>query len=77
MHPWTLPDAGSPHRSLTIATTRGIAASHDLDTLERFSPPGLPRVSLRWILGHLLHETARHLGHLDLLRELADGERGY
>jgi uncharacterized damage-inducible protein DinB len=33
-------------------------------------------VTLRWILFHLTEETARHNGHLDLLRELADGTRG-
>jgi len=33
-------------------------------------------VSLRWVLLHLLEETARHLGHLDLLREDADGSTG-
>lgn len=32
--------------------------------------------SLRWILLHLIEETARHLGHLDLLREQADGSVG-
>ncbi len=32
--------------------------------------------SLRWILQHLVEETSRHLGHLDLLRELADGVVG-
>jgi uncharacterized protein DUF664 len=32
--------------------------------------------SLRWIIVHLIEETARQLGHLDLLRELADGEVG-
>ena len=32
--------------------------------------------SLRWIVLHLIEETARHLGHLDLLREQADGEVG-
>lgn len=32
--------------------------------------------SLRWILHHLIEETSRHLGHLDLLRELADGHTG-
>jgi uncharacterized damage-inducible protein DinB len=32
--------------------------------------------SLRWIIVHLIEETARHLGHIDLLRELADGEIG-
>ncbi len=33
-------------------------------------------VTLRWILLHLTEETARHNGHLDILRELADGTRG-
>jgi len=32
--------------------------------------------SLRWILLHLIEETGRHLGHLDLLREQADGSVG-
>jgi uncharacterized damage-inducible protein DinB len=32
--------------------------------------------TLRWILHHLIEETARHLGHLDLLRERADGQTG-
>ncbi|NJP34032.1 mycothiol transferase [Micromonospora thermarum] len=31
------------------------------------------RHTLRWILHHLVAETARHLGHLDLLREAAAG----
>ncbi|WP_169515604.1 DinB family protein [Glaciibacter superstes] len=33
-------------------------------------------LSLRWILLHLIEETARHLGHIDLLREQADGSTG-
>lgn len=32
--------------------------------------------SLRWILLHLREETSRHLGHIDLLRERADGVTG-
>ena len=32
--------------------------------------------SLRWILMHLVEETGRHLGHLDLLCEQADGRTG-
>lgn len=59
------------------ATSREITAAHPWDELERYAPPGLPIVSLRWIAGHVLEETARHLGHLDLLREAIDGERGY
>jgi hypothetical protein len=33
-------------------------------------------VNLRWIIVHLLEETARHAGHADILRELIDGETG-
>ena len=33
-------------------------------------------MSLRWILLHLVEETSRHLGHIDLLREQADGSTG-
>jgi len=32
--------------------------------------------SLRWIIVHLIEETARHVGHIDLLREQADGQVG-
>jgi uncharacterized damage-inducible protein DinB len=35
-----------------------------------------PPVSLRWVLMHLLEETARHAGHADILRELIDGQTG-
>jgi len=34
-------------------------------------------VNLRWILIHLIEEYARHLGHMDLLRESIDGRTGY
>ncbi|MBW4719944.1 DinB family protein [Saccharothrix obliqua] len=32
--------------------------------------------TVRWVLAHVVQETARHVGHLDFLRELADGEKG-
>ena len=32
--------------------------------------------SLRWIVLHMIEETGRHVGHLDLLREQADGAVG-
>ncbi|TQS28850.1 DinB family protein [Microbispora sp. KK1-11] len=34
------------------------------------------RVSLRWVLIHLIEEYARHNGHADLLRERIDGALG-
>ncbi|MFI6405039.1 DinB family protein [Streptomyces sp. NPDC050548] len=32
--------------------------------------------SLRWILVHMIEETARHAGHVDILREQVDGSVG-
>jgi uncharacterized damage-inducible protein DinB len=32
--------------------------------------------SLRWILVHMIEETARHVGHADILREQLDGATG-
>ena len=34
------------------------------------------RMTLRWILLHMIEETARHAGHADLLREAVDGTTG-
>jgi hypothetical protein len=59
------------------ARSQEIVDGHQLGDLETYAPEGIKVVSLRWILGHLIEETARHLGHLDLLREAADGVRGY
>lgn len=33
-------------------------------------------MSLRWIILHMIEETARHLGHVDILREQVDGMVG-
>jgi Protein of unknown function (DUF664) len=33
-------------------------------------------VSMRWVLIHMVEETARHAGHVDILRELIDGMVG-
>ena len=37
---------------------------------------GRGRVSLRWVLVHLVEEYARHNGHADLIREWIDGQTG-
>lgn len=48
-----------------------VVEAHGLDDLEASGPR-----TLRWVLHHLVEETARHLGHLDLLCELVDGRVG-
>ena len=49
----------------------------DLGTLsaERHPRTG-EQISLRWIMLHMIEETARHNGHVDLLREALDGVVG-
>jgi len=57
------------------ARTRAVFAEHDLDALMARATPERP-LAARWILLHLIEETARHNGHLDILREMADGSVG-
>ena len=59
------------------ARHRDLVASLDLDTPSRGALGWRTEpLTLRWILFHLTEETARHNGHIDILRELADGARG-
>ncbi len=58
------------------ARSREIAMSFDLDTpSKRELQDGRP-FTLRYALLHMIEETSRHNGHLDTLRELADGVTG-
>ena len=56
--------------------SRRITDEHPLDTLTAIGHSVFGVVSLRWILVHMIDETARHCGHLDILRELTDGRTG-
>jgi uncharacterized damage-inducible protein DinB len=56
--------------------TRLVVAAHDLDAPAAGIHPSGQHWSLRWIVNHLVEETARHNGHADLLREAIDGAVG-
>ena len=51
-------------------------AARDLDQLSVSTAMGGRPFTLRWMLLHLIEETARHAGHADLLREAIDGAVG-
>jgi hypothetical protein len=53
-----------------------ILSGVSLDDVEKAALPVRGPASARYILCHMIEETARHLGHLDILRELLDGRRG-
>lgn len=54
--------------------SRRAVADADLDDVAR--GPGMD-FTLRFAMIHLIEETARHCGHLDLLREAIDGVVGF
>lgn len=60
------------------ACDRSRAVVRQASGLEQLSvePVRGKHFSLRWVLLHLIEETARHAGHADLLREAIDGSVG-
>jgi hypothetical protein len=70
----TLEQAVENYRARGRATDEAIGNATSLDE------PGVGRHGLerdlRWILVHLIQETARHAGHADATRELLDGVTG-
>ncbi len=59
-----------------VARSNDIVVSVEMDSLSQRDRGGT-RHSMRWIIGHMIEETARHAGHADLARELIDGTTGY
>ncbi|WNV77871.1 DUF664 domain-containing protein [Geodermatophilus sp. DSM 44513] len=56
------------------ASRQVVANSHDLDDVAKQPPDHA--FNLRFALVHMIEETARHNGHLDLMREAIDGSTG-
>jgi hypothetical protein len=73
--PRTLEAATAAYRLVWERVDAVAFAGASLDDLCR-RPDASPPVSLRWVLMHLLEETARHAGHADIIRELIDGSTG-
>ena len=42
-----------------------------------WNPKDVDNWSVRWVLLHLIQETARHAGHADIIRETIDGGTAY
>jgi uncharacterized damage-inducible protein DinB len=70
---WSVDDVVAFYRADTAAADAVLdgAASMDLPSAGPIRP-----TTLRWIVDHLLEEIARHLGHMDITRELIDGRTG-
>ncbi|MGH7721218.1 MAG: DinB family protein [Candidatus Dormibacteria bacterium] len=77
---WLVLDTDNPEQ-IVAGYRAAYARSDDIaraqTSLEARVPgPHRPDKSVRWILVHMLEETARHAGHADILRELIDGRTG-
>lgn len=59
--------AGQPDLGLPVPVPRGVP----------WFPDDVEAWSLRWVLLHLIEETARHAGHADIVRESIDGASAY
>ena len=57
-----------------IEHSRAVTASMDLET--RVARTDIVDCNLRYVLFHLIEETARHAGHADIIRETLDGSVG-
>ncbi|MFK4083585.1 DinB family protein [Kribbella sp. NPDC020789] len=66
----TVESVVAAYREVVRQANEVIAAYSDL---EATTPRGS---TMRWLLVHMVEETARHAGHADILREQIDGSTG-
>jgi len=57
-----------------IEQSRAVAASMDLDS--PCARTDIIECNVRYVLFHMIEETARHAGHADIIRQTLDGSRG-
>ena len=64
------------YRDVAATSAAIMARGDELDHAAAVAAFGPPVMSLRWVLVHLIEETARHAGHADIIREQLDGRTG-
>ena len=57
-----------------IERSNGIVAAMDLD--DACARTDIVECNVRYVVFHMIEETARHAGHADIIRETLDGVRG-
>ena len=70
---WSSPHVIEFYRAEIAAADTVLDGETSLDAPSR--APFRP-TTLRWVLTHVIEETARHVGHMDITRELVDGSTG-
>jgi hypothetical protein len=78
-HMFDLPEGWGVSDLVSFYRAETAAADGVLDRAVSFDLPSsgpLRPTTLRWVVLHLIEETARHVGHMDITRELLDGRTG-
>ncbi|GAA2593272.1 DinB family protein [Winogradskya consettensis] len=79
----TIDDVFANYDRIAARTEKTIAEIDDLDHpvpvdhTVPWNPKDIDNWSVRWVLLHLIQETARHAGHADIIRESVDGATAY
>ncbi len=73
--------APGPEHTVDSVRANYLQRAESTDSFVRGTPLSTPCATepgtdLRWVLLHLINETARHAGHADATRELLDGRTG-
>ncbi len=74
-----LPEGWGAGEAVGFYRAESALADAVLDRAASLDPPSrgdFRPTTLRWAVFHLIEETARHVGHMDITRELLDGSVG-
>jgi uncharacterized damage-inducible protein DinB len=74
--PAVVEDAWRAWREEVAFAEQFVAAAPGLDLAGKRVGSRRGKLSLRWVLTHMVEEYARHIGHADLIRERIDGAVG-
>jgi uncharacterized damage-inducible protein DinB len=78
-HMFEMPEGWDVDQVVAFYRAETAAADAVLDRATTFDQPSsgpMRPTTLRWVVLHLIEETARHVGHMDITRELLDGSTG-
>ena len=78
-HMFELPEGWGVNEAVAFYRQESTRADAVLDAMATLDPPSrgdFRPTTFRWAVFHLIEETARHVGHMDITRELLDGRVG-
>jgi uncharacterized damage-inducible protein DinB len=78
-HMFELPESWGAQEAVAFYREESRQADAVLEQISSLDLPSrgdLRPTTLRWAVFHLIEETARHVGHMDITRELLDGTIG-